>query len=266
MELESTIFHATDAVLPRRARGDAPATVDLDSANEELAESSAVEVVQWAAATFGRGLALSSSFGAQSAVMLHLVTRIVPELPVVFIDTGHLFPETYRFAESLRERLQLRLVVCSPQMTTARQEALYGKLWDQGEAGVRRYLEMNKVEPMQRALRDLGVTAWMAGLRGSQTEHRRSLRKVELQDGRVKIHPILDWSAADVEAYLQEHDLPRHPLYDQGYRSIGDVHSTWPVAPEEDERAGRMLGVQKECGLHLPLTREQNLSLGSAKL
>lgn len=212
---------------------------------------SAQDLIAWAHQMHGDGLALSSSFGADAALMLHMVTSVAPNVKTIFIDTGYLFPETYRFAEELRERFKLNLHIYSPKITPARQEALYGQLWEQGDAGVQRYLQMNKVEPMQRALAELQITGWIAGLRSSQTDHRKSLGRVIEQDGLVKVHPILHWDKAQIEAYFAEHRLPRHPLYAKGYRSIGDVHSTIPVGPNEDDRAGRFLGSKKECGLHL---------------
>ncbi|HEY8432149.1 MAG TPA: phosphoadenylyl-sulfate reductase [Sandaracinaceae bacterium] len=229
-----------------------PRSIDLDEVNARLAGASAEETIAWAAETFGDALVMSSSFGAHSALMLHLATRVVPNIPVIFLDTGYLFPETYQFAEELRERFDLRLEVYNPRMTAARQEALFGRLWDGDEEDLRRYLQINKIEPMQRALRELGAKAWIAGLRAEQTEYRAGLRKVELQDGVYKIHPILDWTKDDVERYMDEHDLPYHPLYAWGYKSIGDVHSTVPVEPGEDDRAGRRLGEKRECGIHLP--------------
>ncbi len=226
--------------------------------------ATAAHLIEWAFTRYGTGLAMSSSFGADSAVMLHLASRVVPRIPVIMIDTGYLFPETYRFAAELTERFDLNLKVYGPLMTPARQEALLGQRWEGGDEGVRDYLATNKVEPMKRALGELGVVAWMAGVRSSQTEHRRQLPKVGIVDGRVKIHPILDWSGEQIEAYLQEHDLPRHPLYAQGYKSIGDVHSTLPVIEGQDERAGRLLGAKKECGLHL--SAEENTSLSASNL
>lgn len=226
--------------------------LDLEDVNAHLSAAGAEEVVRWAAETFGDALVMSSSFGAHSALMLHLVTRVVPRIPVVFLDTGYLFPETYRFAEELRRRFDLRLEVYSPRMTAARQEALFGTLWNGDEADLRRYHQMNKIEPMQRALRELGARAWLAGLRAEQTELRAGLRKVELQNGVYKVHPILDWTKDDVERYMEEHGLPHHPLYGWGYRSIGDVHSTRRVQPGEHDRAGRRLGEKRECGIHLP--------------
>ncbi len=243
-----------------------PQKLDLASVNHDLADADAERVVRWAADTFGAGLVLTSSFGTQAAVMLHLATRVVPDLPVIFIDTGYLFPETYTFAESLTKRLGLNLKVYQPLLSPARYEALHGRQWEQGEQGLTQYNQARKVEPMQRALRELGATAWLAGLRSQQTDHRASLRPIEVQDGVYKAHPILKWTAQDVHNYLTQHGLPYHPLYEQGYRSIGDTHSTETVGDDAHERSGRFHGLKQECGLHLPETVEEDLSRGSSGL
>ncbi len=228
-----------------------PPTIDLDAVNAKLANASAQDILAWAHQTFGGSLAMTSSFGAQSAVLLHLATQTIPNIPVIVIDTGYLFSETYTFMQELQEKLKLNLKVFNPQMTAARQEALYGKLWEQGDDALKKYLQINKVEPMNRAIKDLGVNAWVAGLRKQQTDHRAGLRTVELQDGTYKIHPILNWSGKDVHNYLKQHGLAYHPLYDKGYKSIGDTHSTFPITEGMDERAGRKLGTSQECGLHV---------------
>jgi len=245
-----------------------PIRSDLDLAieNEQLRGRGPEEIVVWAKHRFGEELALSTSFGATSAVMLHLVKTLAPETKIICIDTGYLFPETYRFAEELTKRLELKVHWFSAEMTAARQEALYGRLWEQGPEGVERYLRMNKVEPMERALTALGVKAWMAGLRSEQTEHRRGLDHVIVQNGRYKIHPILQLTEADLHAYLERYNLPYHPLYAEGYRSIGDHHSTLPTTPDMDPREGRILGQSRECGLHLPLSEDQNKSYKSSSL
>lgn len=241
--------------------------LDLDAIDASLAGADAEEVIRWAAEQFGDRLVMSSSFGAHSAVMLHLATRVIPRLPVIFLDTGYLFPETYQFAEELTRRFDLRLEVVTPRMTAARQEALYGRLYDGDEEDLRRYHQINKIEPMQRALRELNASAWLAGLRRDQTAFRSGLRRVERQDGIYKVHPILDWTPEDVAEYLDLYDLPYHPLYAWGYRSIGDVHSTVPVDPDEvDDRAGRRLGEKRECGIHLPQSPEEDASRKSSGL
>jgi len=256
MSVEQLALHGVPSPATYPRKQDVTALPPDETAPEEL--------IAWAYQRYGAGLALSSSFGADSAVMIHLASRVVPKIPVIMIDTGYLFPETYRFAEELRQRFDLNLVVYGPQMSSARQEALHGELWEQGEDGVKRYLALNKVEPMKRALSELGITAWMAGVRASQTEHRRTLPKVGIVDGRVKIHPILDWDNERIDNYLKEYDLPRHPLYAQGYKSIGDVHSTLPVVEGQDDRAGRLLGAKKECGLHV--SAEENTSWSASGL
>src|SRR6185369_2561842 len=211
----------------------------LQELNTWLAARSASERVQWALDTLPGEHALSSSFGAQSAAVLHLVTREKPGIPVVLIDTGYLFPETYRFVDELTAKLQLNLKVYRPEIGIAWMEARFGKLWEQGIDGINRYNRLRKVEPMQRALGELGARTWIAGLRRSQTEERRAIDFLELRDGRWKFHPVADWTDRDVWKYLQSHQLPFHPLWEQGYISIGDVHTTLPWQPgmrEEDTR------------------------------
>lgn len=215
-----------------------------------LETASAEDRVRWAVDRFGSGLILTTSFGIQSAVMLHLATRIVPDIPVVFIDTGHLFPETYRFAEELTARLRLNLKKYQALRSAAEQEALYGRLWEAGPEGLERYNFMNKVEPMDRAARELGATAWLAGLRREQASTRRQLDVVRVQNRVTKIHPILDWTNRDVHRYLTRHDLPYHPLWEQGYVSVGDRHSTRKLEAGMTEEETRFNGQKRECGLH----------------
>jgi phosphoadenosine phosphosulfate reductase len=221
----------------------------------DLETATAEERVRWATATFSNRLVMTTSFGIQSAVMLHLVTRIVPEIPVVFIDTGYLFPETYRFAQALTERLKLNLHTYVPRATAAQQEALFGKLWEQSPAELERYKLVNKREPMDRAVRELRATAWLAGLRREQASTREALPVVQRQNKITKVHPIIDWDNRRVHRYLTEHGLPYHPLWEQGYVSVGDWHSTKKLEPgmtEEDTRGG---ADKRECGLHVPSGR-----------
>ena len=226
--------------------------LDLDALNAELSDASAEDVLEWARNTFGDDLVLTSSFGSDSAVMLHLVHRIAPRTRVLFLDTGYLFPETYQFAEELRKRFDLDLRVYAPAITAARQEALFGKLYEGGESDLAEYQRINKIEPMDRALRELAPRAWLAGLRSRQTAFRAGLKKIDLQGNVYKIHPILSWTDEELHHYMRANDLPYHPLRKRGYRSIGDVHSTQPTREGEDARAGRRLGVHSECGIHLP--------------
>jgi phosphoadenosine phosphosulfate reductase len=222
----------------------------LAELNQWLAGRSAEQRVAWALENTAGEHALSSSFGAQAAVSLHLVTRQAPELPVILVDTGYLFPETYRFVDQLAEHLRLNLKVYRPQIGIAWMEARFGKLWENGVEGIDRYNRMRKVEPMQRALNELGVRTWIAGLRRSQARTRTGIEFLELRGDRWKLHPIADWSDRDVWEYLQRHDLPYHPLWHQGYVSIGDVHTTRPLQPGMSEEDTRFFGLTRECGLH----------------
>ncbi len=206
--------------------------------------------VAWALKNLPGEHMMSSSFGAQSAVMLHLLTRQKPDIPVVLVDTGYLFPETYRFIDELTERLDLNLKVYRPLTSAAWQEARYGKRWDQGREALTRYNYDNKVEPMERALNELGVGTWFAGIRRLQADTREQTPFVERSGDRYKVHPIVDWSNRDVHRYLTKHGLPYHPLRDKGYVSIGDVHSTRSLAEVDSIEETRFGGVLRECGLH----------------
>ncbi|HXQ81030.1 MAG TPA: phosphoadenylyl-sulfate reductase [Opitutaceae bacterium] len=226
--------------------------VDPAAADRRLSDASAAERVRWAVEQFGSSLVLSTSFGAQSAVMLHLVTRIVPGIPVVFVDTGYLFPETYRFADLLAARLRINLRVYRALESPAWIEARHGRLWEKGEAGIDAYNRIVKIEPMQRALSELGARAWLAGLRRTQSSTREHLPVVSVQDGRAKVLPIVTWTDHDVHRYLVENDLPYHPLWEKGYVSIGDVQTTRPLSADITAEETRFFGIKRECGLHDP--------------
>ncbi|HAY99344.1 MAG TPA: phosphoadenosine phosphosulfate reductase [Opitutae bacterium] len=216
----------------------------------DLETASATERIRWAYQTYGDQLVLSTSFGVQSAVMLHLVTTQIPDIPVIFVDTGYLFPATYKFAAELSERLRLNLKTYIPQQTAAQQEALYGKLWEKDLEGLERYNRINKVEPMNRAVKELGASAWLSGLRRTQSSSRGERGVVEAQNKVTKIYPIIDWNDRDIYTYLTENNLPYHPLWDQGYVSVGDWHSTKKLGEGMSEEETRFGGLKRECGLH----------------
>ena len=226
--------------------------VNLAAVNGQLSRASAEERITWAAAEFPGALVVSSSFGAQAAVMLSLATRVVPGIPVVLVDTGYLFPETYRFVDELTAKLKLNLRVYRPALSPAWLEARHGKLWEQGVEGLDTYHRIAKIEPMQRALQELGVKAWMAGNRRSQASTREHLDIVGTQDGRIKIYPIVDWTDRQVHQYLQAQGLDYHPLWHQGYVSIGDVHTSRPLTADLTPEQTRFFGLKRECGLHEP--------------
>lgn len=226
---------------------------ELARINRFLEELTPKQRVAWGLEYLPGTHALSSSFGIQGAVMLNLVSTEKPDIAVILTDTGYLFAETYQFIDELTERLSLNLKIFASPMTPAWQEARFGQLWHQGLDGLEQYNRMNKVEPMQRALAELEVGTWFAGLRRSQSSTREALPILAINGSRYKILPILDWSNKDVHQYLTEHDLPYHPLWEQGYVSVGDTHSSKPLELGMSEEETRFNGLKRECGLHFDI-------------
>jgi phosphoadenosine phosphosulfate reductase len=218
--------------------------------NTWLGDIDASERIAWALESLPGEHALSSSFGAQAAVSLHLATRARGDIPVVLIDTGYLFPETHRFAEQLRTRLALNLKIHHPRPESAWDNARIEALAEGGATAIADYNRVHKVEPMRRALAQLNANTWIAGIRRSQSLSRRRIDYLELRDGRWKLHPLADWTDRDIWHYMQRHDLPYHPLWHEGYVSIGDVHSTrrWLQGMRDEDT--RFFGLARECGLH----------------
>ncbi|MBG3090632.1 phosphoadenylyl-sulfate reductase [Proteus cibarius] len=222
----------------------------LSEINQQLEQLSAIERVTWALEHLPKAYVLSSSFGIQAAVCLHLITRQYPEIPVILTDTGYLFPETYQFIDTLTLQLQLNLKVYRAEISSSWQEARYGKLWLEGIDGIERYNQINKVEPMERALKTLQAQTWFAGLRRQQAKSREHLPVLSIAKGIFKFLPIVDWDNKQIYQYLKDNDLPYHPLWEQGYLSVGDTHTTrkWEDGMSEEET--RFFGLKRECGLH----------------
>ncbi len=197
-------------------------------------------------------IALVSSFGAESAALLHLVSRIAPDLPVLFLDTGKHFPETLAYRDQLVERLGLNLINVHPEIPDLKQRDESGLRWSYDPDGC---CELRKVLPLEKAL--ARYDASLTGRKAFQSSTRANLPRFEVDtadvQGRLKINPLIDWDAARIAAYFEEHDLPRHPLVERGYPSIGCMPCTREVKPGEDARAGRWSGWDKvECGIHKP--------------
>ncbi|KAI3489672.1 hypothetical protein L1887_46727 [Cichorium endivia] len=222
----------------------------LAETNAHLEKLDAEGRVAWALENLPGDYVLSSSFGIQAAVSLHLVNQIRPDIPVILTDTGYLFPETYQFIDELTDKLKLNLKVYRATESAAWQEARYGKLWEQGVEGIEKYNEINKVEPMNRALKELNAQTWFAGLRREQSGSRATLPVLAVQRGVFKVLPIIDWDNRTVYQYLQKHGLKYHPLWDQGYLSVGDTHTTRKWEPGMAEEETRFFGLKRECGLH----------------
>ncbi len=225
-------------------------TEALRDVNALLETKTAIDRVKWAVDNLEMELVLSSSFGIQSAVCLHLVTQVKADTPIILTDTGYLFPETYQFIDKLTEELNLNLKIYSAAQGNAWQEARYGKLWEQGVEGITQYNLINKVEPMKRALKELNAKTWFSGLRRDQSSTRGALPVLSIQNGCFKFLPIIDWSNKDVFYYLKENGLEYHPLWDEGYVSVGDVQTSRPLEAGMSEEDTRFFGLKRECGLH----------------
>tara|TARA_B100001179_G_scaffold63681_1_gene44276 strand:+ start:712 stop:1467 length:756 start_codon:yes stop_codon:yes gene_type:complete len=214
------------------------------------------ETEEWLSAVLRDGLAgdaaIVSSFGAESAALLHLVSRIDPSVPVLFLDTGKHFPETLAYRDELADRFGLNLVNLYPDLDDLKTRDETGLRWSYDPDGC---CELRKVRPLAKALATYDAS--LTGRKAFQSSTRANLPRIEIdtsdEQGRLKINPLIDWDADRIAAYFEEHDLPRHPLVERGFPSIGCSPCTRPVGEGEDPRAGRWAGWDKvECGIHKP--------------
>ena len=212
------------------------------------------ERLTWAYKQFGESFVLTTSFGIQSAVLLHMSQNLEDKnkIPIIWIDTGYLPPETYCYAEELTNLFDLNLQVIQSPFSPARMEALYGKLWEtKSLEDIEKYHLIRKVRPLEQALNELNVECWASGVRGVQTDHRGSMTLLDEIRGRFSLRPLLEWTQKDVFYYMQENELPQHPLFEKGYSSVGDWHSSQPEGNEMKGRETRFGGLKQECGIHV---------------
>jgi phosphoadenosine phosphosulfate reductase len=230
--------------------------LELPALNSMFESSDPSRVVEWAAAQFGDELVMTSSFGAESALLLHMTTRVLPAIKVIMIDTGYLFPETWQHMEALRRQLNLNVWVYRTKndpIAWLHHAGEENPEWRNDEDAC---CAANKNEPMERAMKDLAPKAWLRGIRRNQAETRKAVQFVEWSD-RYNCHaisPLLNWSGREIYGYMKKHDLPFHPLYEKGYLSIGcnPLSCTRAVQDGEDPRAGRWSKASKvECGINL---------------
>jgi len=221
----------------------------IREAADRLEVATPEAVLAWALQTFGAGMSLASSFGAEDMCLVHMLCGLTDAPRVFYLDTGLLFPETYRLIEETRARYGLRPIRLTPLFTVEEQaETLGPALWSRAPdhcCGIR------KVEPLAHFLR--GEKAWITGIRREQTPARAHARVVEADPkfGLVKINPLVRWTNQDVWNYIHAHQIPYNPLHDRGYPSIGCWPCTSAVKAGEDPRSGRWKHFTKtECGLH----------------
>jgi phosphoadenosine phosphosulfate reductase len=220
---------------------------DADRLNARFAGASANDVLRAVLGEYAGRIAVVSSFGTESAVLLDLVAQVDPTTPVLFVDTLKMFPETLAYRELLGQRLGLTGMRRSePDAALLVQKDDKGLRWSYDPDGC---CEIRKIAPLARALE--GFEVWISGRKGFQAKTRANLPFFEIDEGRLKVNPLSGWQKADIEARFAERDLPRHPLEAEGYLSIGCAPCTSIVQPGEDLRAGRWRGWDKvECGIH----------------
>lgn len=226
--------------------------------SDEFESKTPQEILAWTIDEFWPQIAMSSSFQTQSMPLLHMATRIRRDVLIFFLDTGYHFWDTLIFRERIASEWKLNVL-----------DLYRDSRWDVFARQHTRTLPvedpdlccfLHKVQPMQTALRDL--RAWVSGIRRDQTPTRARARILELQeDGLLKINPLLNWTKADVDAYIKQHNLPVHPLLEKGYRSIGCAPCTMAIGQNDNERAGRWVGRGKsECGLHTEMFGQKDIA------
>jgi len=228
--------------------------MDIQKINKELEEKTPQEILRWAINEFSPEVCVSTSFGSTSAVLLHMATQIKPDIRILFLETGFHFPETLEFKEHLKKLINLNNVEeLKPLMGREEFTQKHGNLY---ETDPDKCCYLNKVEPLKKALN--GVRGWITGIRRSQSDTREQVNVVEsYESGIIKINPLCFWNGKQMWEYLKEHKLPYHPLFDEGFSSIGCAPCTRSVVPGEHERSGRWSGsTKKECGIHTFLAKK----------
>jgi len=229
----------------RRAIAPAEEILDIRAHIESF---DAARIMGFALARYRNKIAVTSSFGSESAILLHIVAQIDPTTPVIFLNTGKLFGETLRYRDRLQDTLGLTdLRAIGPHPDDVKDEDREGTLWSRNPD---RCCKIRKVLPVQQALKSF--RAQITGRKRFQTVSRSSLLKAEIIDGRIWFNPLVDWTLQDLEAYRERHGLPKHPLTGDGYLSIGCLPCTKRVQEGEAYRTGRWHGLDKdECGIHV---------------
>ena len=221
---------------------------------QEFEVATAAEVLSWGISTYRATFAIATSFQKEGMAIIDIATRIDPQVRVFTLDTGRLPEETYQMIGTVKQRYGVAVEVVSPDAEeVARMVSGHGlNLFYDSIENRKLCCEIRKVRPLERKLAEL--QAWATGLRREQTADRAAVPKVQRVDGRVKINPLADWTSAQVDLYLAQHDVPLHPLYARGFGSIGCEPCTRALSPGESERAGRWWWEQddkKECGIHV---------------
>ena len=226
---------------------------NLEKYNQQLRDLTPQEMLFWGYEKFDNQFAITTSFGIQSSVLLSMVNKLSlqKKIKIFWIDTGYLPPETYHYAEQLINDLSLEIEVLQSELSPARMESLYGKLWETNkEIDLDKYHEIRKIKPLEIGLENNNIQCWASGVRSSQTANRNKMKFLDLIRTRLSLRPLLNWSNKDIFYYMDRNNLPTHPLFLKGYSSVGDWHSSGPDSFDKQGRATRFRGLKQECGIH----------------
>ena len=226
---------------------------DLREHNQKLKDMNSQEMLLWGYEKFDNEFAITTSFGIQSSVLLKMVSEsyLQKKIKIFWIDTGYLPAETYQYADKLINDLSLEIDVLQSEISPARMESLYGKLWETNKASdLDKYHEIRKIKPLENGLEKHNIQCWASGVRSSQTQNRNKMKFLDVIRERLALRPLLNWTKKDIYYYMKENKLPDHPLFIKGYSTVGDWHSSSPDGTDKQGRATRFGGVKQECGLH----------------
>ena len=227
---------------------------NLKKYNQQLLDMTAQEILIWGHEKFGNQFAITTSFGIQSSVLLNILSQsgLQKQIKIFWIDTGYLPQETYHYAQKLINDLSLEIEVLQSELSPARMEALYGKLWETNKASdLDKYHELRKIKPLENALEKYNIQCWASGIRSSQTEERNKMNFLDLIRQRLSLRPLLNWTNKDIFYYMEENNLPAHPLFSKGYSTVGDWHSSSQDGIDIKGRSTRFGGIKQECGIHI---------------
>ena len=227
--------------------------LNLEEHNKKFKDMTPEEIILWGYKNYDNQFAITTSFGIQSSVSLHMVHQysLQKKIKIFWIDTGYLPSETYKYAERLINDLSLEIEVLQSELSPARMESLYGKLWETNKSSdLDKYHEIRKVKPLENALNKHQIYCWASGVRSEQTDNRKKMKFVDVIRERISLRPILNWKNKDIFYYMKENQLPSHPLFNKGYSTVGDWHSSSQESINNEGRSTRFGGVKQECGIH----------------
>ena len=227
--------------------------LNLEVDNKKLKKMTPKEIISWGYKNFDNHFAITTSFGIQSSVILHMVQQysLQKKIKIFWIDTGYLPSETYKYAERLINDLSLEIEVLQSELSPARMESLHGKLWETNKSSdLDKYHEIRKIKPLEIALNKHDIHCWASGVRSEQTDNRNTMKFLDVIRERLSLRPLLNWTNKDIFYYMKEHELPTHPLFLKGYSTVGDWHSSSPDSINGEGRSTRFGGIKQECGIH----------------